>query len=344
MIKYLITGGAGFIGSALARNLSEKKESKILVLDKLTYAGHKSSLELDKRDNIIFEKIDIVDLQKVENITEDYQPDIIFHLAAESHVDRSIDNPQEFINTNVLGTFNMLCSAKKYLLKNNKSLKFLHISTDEVFGALGSEGLFCEDTPYDPRSPYSASKASSDHLCRAWFHTYQFPVIITNCGNNYGEYQSPEKLIPKTIINCIKKNQIPIYGAGKNIRDWIHVNDHVNALIQISQSGEIGESFNIGSNNEITNNEIVNTICSIANELLDSNFDYTSLIKYVSDRPGHDFRYAMDTRKINREIGWKSNIDFKIGIRKTFQWYIDNNNWIDSCLKKANVLDRQGKI
>ena len=343
-MKYLVTGGAGFIGSALCRKLSLNKDNSILVLDKLTYAGNISSLELDKNDNISIEKVDIVESTKIKALIRKFKPDIIFHLAAESHVDRSIDNPQAFIDTNVVGTFVMLDAVRKSINKLSKDFKFLHISTDEVFGSLGEDGLFSETTSYDPKSPYSASKAASDHLCRAWNHTYNFPVIITNCGNNYGPYQSPEKLIPKTIINCINKKNIPIYGKGLNIRDWIHVDDHVDALIAISQKGKIGESYNIGSNNEINNNKIVNTICSVGHSLIDQNFDYKSLIRYVDDRPGHDFRYAMDTRKINNSIGWMSKINFDEGITATFDWYLNNMSWVESCLEKDNVLKRQGVL
>ena len=343
-MKYLVTGGAGFIGSALCRKLSLNKDNSILVLDKLTYAGNISSLELDKNDNISIEKVDIVESTKIKALIRKFKPDIIFHLAAESHVDRSIDNPQAFIDTNVVGTFVMLDAVRKSINKLSKDFKFLHISTDEVFGSLGEDGLFSETTSYDPKSPYSASKAASDHLCRAWNHTYNFPVIITNCGNNYGPYQSPEKLIPKTIINCINKKNIPIYGKGLNIRDWIHVDDHVDALIAISQKGKIGESYNIGSNNEINNNKIVNTICSVGHSLIDQNFDYKSLIRYVDDRPGHDFRYAMDTRKINNSIGWMSKINFDEGITATFDWYLNNTSWVESCLEKDNVLKRQGVL
>lgn len=343
-MKYLVTGGAGFIGSALCRKLSLNKDNSILVLDKLTYAGNISSLELDKNDNISIEKVDIVESTKIKELIREFKPDIIFHLAAESHVDRSIDNPQAFIDTNVVGTFVMLDAVRKSINKLSKDFKFLHISTDEVFGSLGEDGLFSETTSYDPKSPYSASKAASDHLCRAWNHTYNFPVIITNCGNNYGPYQSPEKLIPKTIINCINKKNIPIYGKGLNIRDWIHVDDHVDALIAISQKGKIGESYNIGSNNEINNNKIVNTICSVGHSLIDQNFDYKSLIRYVDDRPGHDFRYAMDTRKINNSIGWMSKINFDEGITATFDWYLNNTSWVESCLEKDNVLKRQGVL
>ena len=343
-MKYLVTGGAGFIGSALCRKLSLNKDNSILVLDKLTYAGNISSLELDKNDNISIEKVDIVESSKIKELIREFKPDIIFHLAAESHVDRSIDNPQAFIDTNVVGTFVMLDAVRKSINKFSKDFKFLHISTDEVFGSLGEDGLFSETTSYDPKSPYSASKAASDHLCRAWNHTYNFPVIITNCGNNYGPYQSPEKLIPKTIINCINKKNIPIYGKGLNIRDWIHVDDHVDALIAISQKGKIGESYNIGSNNEINNNKIVNTICSVGHSLIDQNFDYKSLIRYVDDRPGHDFRYAMDTRKINNSIGWMSKINFDEGITATFDWYLNNMSWVESCLEKDNVLKRQGVL
>ena len=344
MKKYLVTGGAGFIGSALCRNLSENEDAQILVIDKLTYAGNISSLEINKRKNINIEKIDIIKSDKISKVIKTFQPDFIFHLAAESHVDRSIDNPQDFIYTNVVGTFVLLDCVRKYLIDSAKKIKFLHISTDEVFGALEEKGFFTEQTPYDPRSPYSASKASSDHLCRAWYHTYNFPVLITNCGNNYGPFQSPEKLIPKTIINCINRNTIPIYGQGRNIRDWIHVDDHVSALIKISDNGSIGESYNIGSNNELTNNNIVHSICKVAQNILDSSFDYTSLIEYVDDRPGHDFRYAMDTSKINNELKWKNKIDFENGIYDTFLWYKDNQEWIMDCLNKSDVLKRQGLI
>ena len=309
----------------------------------MTYAGNISSLEINKRKNINIEKIDIIKSDKISKVIKTFQPDFIFHLA-ESHVDRSIDNPQDFIYTNVVGTFVLLDCVRKYLIDSAKKINFfifllmkcLELWKKKAF--LLNKHHMIQDLHIQP------PKASSDHLCRAWYHTYNFPVLITNCGNNYGPFQSPEKLIPKTIINCINRNTIPIYGQGRNIRDWIHVDDHVSALIKISDNGSIGESYNIGSNNELTNNNIVHSICKVAQNILDSSFDYTSLIEYVDDRPGHDFRYAMDTSKINNELKWKNKIDFENGIYDTFLWYKDNQEWIMDCLNKSDVLKRQGLI
>ena len=343
--KILITGGAGFIGSALIRHIISNTENSVINVDKLTYAGNLDSLKsIESSSRYFFEHSDICDPHKIENIFRDYQPDIVMHLAAESHVDRSIDSPAEFINTNIFGTYVLLEESRKYwtYLENDKkeNFRFHHISTDEVFGDLEKlDELFTEDTPYAPSSPYSASKASSDHLVRAWHRTYKLPILITNCSNNYGPYQFPEKLIPTIILNSIEGKKIPIYGTGEQVRDWLYVDDHARALLHVALNGKVGETYNIGGHNEIQNIEVVKIICSILDDLLpikNNISKYEDLISYVDDRPGHDRRYAIDATKISKDLGWTPDESFSSGIRKTVQWYIENTDWCNKVSEKIN--------
>jgi dTDP-glucose 4,6-dehydratase len=348
-MNYLITGGAGFIGSAVARQIITSSSDRVLVYDKLTYAGNLNSLKLiNTNERFEFVQSDICSAHKLEKTINSFQPDIVMHLAAESHVDRSIDGPAAFIETNLVGTFILLKETLKYWRKlppqRAKDFKFMHISTDEVFGSLGEEGFFREDTPYAPTSPYSASKAGSDHLVRAWRHTYGLPAIVTNCSNNYGPYHFPEKLIPLMIINAIESKPLPVYGKGENIRDWLYVEDHAAALILVAKRGVVGESYNVGGNNEWRNIDVVNAICDIMNEFLPRNDSYRDLIQYVSDRPGHDLRYAIDSQKIQRELGWKPNEQFETGLRKTVKWYLDNKDWWEAVRSGSYRGERLGII
>jgi len=347
--KVLITGGAGFIGSNLIHYLLENKHAEVINVDSLTYAGNLASLEKIKDNpSYKFERADICERSEIESIFVKHKPDLVMHLAAESHVDRSIDGPSEFLNTNIMGTYNMLDISRAYWAELEKSKKeafrFLHISTDEVFGSLGMDGIFTEETPYDPRSPYSASKASSDHLVRAWQHTYGFPSIITNCSNNYGPFQFPEKLIVVIILNALQGKAIPVYGKGENIRDWLFVEDHVRALWQVINRGELGETYCIGGNNERQNIEIVKVVADLMNELApDSKVeDHNNLITYVTDRPGHDLRYAIDASKIKNDLGWVPETDFKTGFRKTVEWYLENLDWCNTVLEGKLDLERIG--
>lgn len=333
-MKVLITGGSGFIGSALIRYLLEETSFSVINIDKLTYASCQKSLEeYNNHERYTFEQIDICHADAVRNIFQKYQPDAVMHLAAETHVDRSIDKPIEFIKTNILGTYNLLESSLDYYSQINQAdrarFRFHHISTDEVFGSLNETDLFTETTPYDPRSPYSASKASSDHLVRAWFHTFSLPIIITNCSNNYGPYQFPEKLIPLMITKIISGEKLPIYGKGDQVRDWLFVDDHARALHLALTQGQIGESYNIGGNTQLTNLEVVRHICKALDECLpQSRFgSYEELLIFVADRPGHDKRYAMDTSKITKELGWKPQETFSTGLKKTVMWYMENKSW-----------------
>ncbi|NEV78917.1 dTDP-glucose 4,6-dehydratase [Rhodopseudomonas sp. BR0C11] len=332
--RFLVTGGAGFIGSAVVRRLIGTTRHEVLVVDKLTYAGNLDSLAPVSDDpRFRFVRADIVEQGTMRLLFEEFSPDVVMHLAAESHVDRSIDGPGDFIQTNIVGTYSLLQAALAHwrsLPPARKSgFRFHHISTDEVFGSLGAEGLFREDTPYQPKSPYSASKAGSDHLVRAWHHTYGLPVVITNCSNNYGPYHFPEKLIPLAIIKALHGEAIPVYGTGANVRDWLHVEDHADALLLAAERGEIGESYNIGGRNERTNLEVVQAICRLLDELApDASIgSRAKLISFVTDRPGHDARYAIDARKVERELGWRARYTFDDGLRQTVQWYLDNRTW-----------------
>lgn len=334
-MKIIVTGGAGFIGSAVIRHIIRNTNNQVLNIDKLTYAGNLESLiGVEESPRYSFKQIDICDADGIKNAFNDFQPDLIMHLAAESHVDRSIDGPAEFINTNIVGTYTLLEAARKYwqtLKKEKKNFfKFHHISTDEVYGDLESTtDLFTETTPYAPSSPYSASKASSDHLVRAWYRTYGLPAVITNCSNNYGPYHFPEKLIPLVILNALDGKPLPIYGKGDQIRDWLYVEDHARALYKVVIEGTIGETYNIGGHNEKQNIEVVRTICAILDKLKpqSNGQPYESLITFVTDRPGHDIRYAIDATKIKNDLGWTPEETFDTGIRKTVEWYLNNLEW-----------------
>ena len=336
-MKVLVTGGAGFIGSAVVRHIIKNTQDEVLNIDKLTYAGNLESLaEVDQDPKYQFAQIDICDAEALTQAFLTFQPNLIMHLAAESHVDRSIDGPAEFITTNIVGTYTLLEVARKYWTQLNEQEKqqfrFHHISTDEVYGDLdGTDDLFTETTSYAPSSPYSASKASSDHLVRAWHRTYNFPVIVTNCSNNYGPYHFPEKLIPLVILNALDGKPLPVYGKGNQIRDWLYVEDHARALYKVVTEGEIGETYNIGGHNEKQNIEVVKTICKILDELKpQANHEaYDKLITFVKDRPGHDLRYAIDASKIANELGWKPKETFETGIRKTVEWYLSHKDWVD---------------
>lgn len=332
--RYLVTGGAGFIGSAVVRHLLRETPHQALVVDKLTYAGNLDNLAPIAHDpRYRFAPADICDASAIRELINEYQPDIVMHLAAESHVDRSIDGPGEFIQTNVVGTFTLLQECLRYWRETARpraaAFRFHHVSTDEVFGALGVEGQFTETAPYNPTSPYSASKAASDHLVNAWRHTYGLPVVLSNCSNNYGPYHFPEKLIPLVILNALEGKPIPVYGAGENVRDWLYVEDHARALQLIAEHGASGESYNVGGNCERTNIDVVRAICSLVDELAPeaARGPCESLINFVTDRPGHDLRYAIDTSKIERDLGWRARETFDSGLRKTVQWYLDNPHW-----------------
>ncbi|WP_447035669.1 dTDP-glucose 4,6-dehydratase [Vibrio alginolyticus] len=351
-MKILVTGGAGFIGSAVIRHIIRNTQDSVINLDSLTYAGNLESLaDVESNERYSFEKVDICNRSELDRVLKKYQPDVIMHLAAESHVDRSIDGPGTFIETNIIGTYNMLESARNFWNqleeKKKKSFRFHHISTDEVFGDLeGTEDLFTETTPYAPSSPYSASKASSDHLVRAWQRTYNLPTLITNCSNNYGPYHFPEKLIPLMILNALDGKPLPVYGDGMQIRDWLFVEDHARALYKVVTEGEIGETYNIGGHNEKANIEVVKTICSLLEEFRPNKpagvESYESLITYVKDRPGHDVRYAIDATKIAQELNWTPEETFESGIRKTVEWYLDNQTWWKRVLDGSYSFERLG--
>jgi len=345
----LITGGAGFIGSALVRHLIEATGMNIHVLDKLTYAGSLTTLEcVNKSKRFGFTQADICDHGAVERLFFDFKPDAIVHLAAESHVDRSIDGPGEFIQTNIVGTFTLLNVAAAYreTLSGVKrdAFRFHHVSTDEVYGSLGEEGLFTEETPYDPRSPYSASKASSDHLVRAWGHTYDLPVLVTNCSNNYGPYHFPEKLIPLVILKALAGEALPVYGKGENIRDWLFVEDHARALHCVFERGKPGNTYNIGGNAQRRNIDVVRDICTILDQLRprSDNNSYLRQITFVADRPGHDFRYAIDATRIRTELSWQPQETFETGLKKTVQWYLENEPWWRSIQQRHYAGQRLG--
>lgn len=345
----IITGGAGFIGSALIRRLIAQSEYLIINVDKLTYAGNLESLaSIASHPNYTFVEADICDAKKMSDIFRRFQPDAVMHLAAESHVDRSIDGPADFVQTNLVGTYTLLEAARSYWntlsSTNAKAFRFHHISTDEVYGSLGDTGLFEETTPYQPNSPYSATKAGSDHLVRAWHHTFGLPVLMTNCSNNYGPFQFPEKLIPLMINNAVTGKSLPIYGNGDNIRDWLYVDDHVEALQLVLERGHVGESYNIGGFNEHTNVDVVETLCDILDELLPGSMHlpHKNLIEFVTDRPGHDQRYAIDASKIQRELNWQPRETFATGLRKTVQWYLDNHEWSQRVMDGSYQQNRLG--
>ena len=348
MKTYLITGGCGFIGSNFVRFILERKpEATIINLDKLTYAGNIHNLDGISNSRYHFVHGDICDSELVAKLFNDNQIDGEVQFAAESHMDRSIDGPAEFVQTNIVGTLNLLEQSREYLNKEEKSnFRFLHVSTDEVYGTLGDKGKFFESTPYDPSSPYSASKAGSDHLARAWHRTYGLPVLVTNCSNNYGSYQFPEKLIPLMIINCLHRKPLPVYGKGENVRDWLFVTDHCEAIHTVLTSGQVGETYNIGGNNEIKNIDVVLTICSLLDEMSprENGSNYADLITYVQDRPGHDFRYAIDATKINQDLGWSPKESFETGIRKTIDWYLNNREWWQAIQDNKYRQERLGVL
>ena len=374
-MNILLTGGAGFIGSNLVHLLIERGHT-VLNVDKLTYAGNLSSLSaIENHANYRFVQADICDAPAVRSLFTEFKPDGVMHLAAESHVDRSIDGPGEFIQTNITGTYVLLDAARDYWQNlpeasdegasiagsqanhssaiihqpSKKSFRFLHVSTDEVYGSLGETGKFTETTPYDPHSPYSASKASSDHLARAWCDTFGLPVLITNCSNNYGPYQFPEKLIPVVILKALAGEPIPVYGAGENIRDWLYVEDHAEALLTVLKKGKVGETYNVGGNNEMTNIDLIKLLCTILDELVPVSSEssiksYSDLITFVTDRPGHDLRYAIDASKIKNDLGWEAKQDPKSGFKQTVQWYLDNEPWLNAILDGSYQLERRGKV
>lgn len=349
-MKILVTGGAGFIGSAVIRHIIQNTNNQVLNIDKLTYAGNLESLkEIDQYPNYEFKQIDICDTEQITAAIDAFQPNAIMHLAAESHVDRSIDGPAAFIQTNIVGTYTLLEAARKYWMgldaEAQQNFRFHHISTDEVYGDLeGTTDLFTETTSYAPSSPYSASKASSDHLVRAWHRTYGLPVIVTNCSNNYGPYHFPEKLIPLVILNALDAKPLPVYGNGQQIRDWLFVEDHARALYKVVTEGVVGETYNIGGHNEKQNIEVVKTICKILDELKPqaNGQTYESLITFVKDRPGHDLRYAIDATKIQNELGWTPAETFETGIRKTVEWYLNNLDWCHRVQNGSYQRERLG--
>jgi len=347
-----VTGGAGFIGSALVRYLINETTNIVINFDKLTYAGNLESLKtIENSERYHFVQADICDREAVAKALAKYQPDFIMHLAAESHVDRSIDGPGEFIQTNIVGTYQLLEAARSYYsgldASKQTGFRFHHISTDEVYGDLGETGLFTEETSYEPSSPYSASKAASDHLVRAWHRTYKFPVVLTNCSNNYGPYHFPEKLIPLVILNALEGKPLPIYGDGKQIRDWLYVDDHARALYRVVTAGQLGETYNIGGFNEKQNIEVVRTICNHLNNMVEDKpegiSDFNELITFVKDRPGHDLRYAIDANKIKLKLGWQPEETFDSGIEKTIAWYLQNLDWCKNVLDGSYQRERLGE-
>jgi len=355
-LKILVTGGAGFIGSAVVRHIIESTQDSVINLDKLTYAGNLESLKsVDGNSRYAFEQVDICNREELDRVFKSHKPDAVMHLAAESHVDRSITGPAEFIQTNIVGTYNLLEAAREYWNTLNdddkKSFRFHHISTDEVYGDLphpdeqeGELPLFTEETSYAPSSPYSASKASSDHLVRAWLRTYGFPTIVTNCSNNYGPYHFPEKLIPLVILNALEGKDLPIYGKGDQIRDWLYVEDHARALYKVVTEGIVGETYNIGGHNEKQNLEVVQTICEILDTLVPKAAKYAEQITYVTDRPGHDRRYAIDSSKMSKELNWTPVETFETGLRKTIQWYLTNQQWCKNVQDGSYQRERLGEI
>ena len=343
--KIVVTGGAGFIGSALVKFLLNKTDNIVFVIDNLSYAGNLESLkEVENNKKYFFEQCDINNTKKIEGIFSDFQPNYLMHLAAESHVDRSIADSSDFIKTNILGTYSLLEVTRKYLEKTRNKFRFHHISTDEVFGELGSTGYFSESTAYNPSSPYSASKAASDHLVRAWNRTYNIPVVLSNCSNNYGPYQFPEKFIPRLILNALKGKDLPIYGNGKQVRDWLFVEDHVLALYRILKNGVDGETYAIGGSSEKKNIDVAYEICNLLEELMPNHqnslssggLGFQKLISFIEDRPGHDHRYAIDSSKIQTELGWQANETFSSGLKKTVKWYLENTEWLNNVSKSQS--------
>lgn len=344
-MKLLVTGGAGFIGSAVVR-LAVARGHEVINLDAMTYAANAANVAGVAGSNLYtFAEADIRNRPRLDQILDEYRPDAIMHLAAESHVDRSIDGPADFIETNVTGTFNLLEAARAYWAKMGRpaSFRFHHISTDEVFGSLGDTGKFTEDTPYAPNSPYSASKAASDHLVRAWHETYGLPVVMTNCSNNYGPYHFPEKLIPVVILNALAGKPIPVYGAGLNVRDWLFVEDHADALLTVLEKGRVGRSYNIGGENEARNIDLVRMICALLDEMHPGGAPHDRLITFVTDRPGHDARYAIDPTRIRTELGWRPSVTLEEGLRRTVRWYLDNEAWWRPLLSRGGVGERLGR-
>lgn len=344
-MKIMVTGGAGFIGSAVVR-LAIARGHEVVNVDALTYAASLDNVASVEQSNLYsFEKADIRERSAMDRLFTDHRPDAVMHLAAESHVDRSIDGPADFVETNITGTFNMLEAARSFWSRSGRpeGFRFHHISTDEVFGSLGETGQFTEETPYDPRSPYSASKAASDHLVRAWFETYSLPVVLTNCSNNYGPYHFPEKLIPVVILNALHGRAIPVYGNGRNVRDWLYVEDHADALLLVLEKGALGRSYNIGGENEKTNIDLVRTICAILDvkRPLEGG-SYADLITFVTDRPGHDARYAIDASRLRKELGWRPSVTVEEGLERTVQWYLDNEAWWRPLLQRHGVGRRLG--
>jgi dTDP-glucose 4,6-dehydratase len=341
----IVTGGAGFIGSAVIRHLLDQRLCNVVNIDKLTYAGNiETTISFQDNPAYSFEHHDICDRQALSEIYKKYKPRAVMHLAAESHVDRSIDGPWEFINTNIVGTYNLLEVSRQYVAElsrspGNPGFKFHHVSTDEVFGTLGDEGFFTEDSPYQPNSPYSASKASSDHLVRAWHETFGLPVVLSNCSNNYGPYQYPEKLLPVIISKALQRQSIPVYGAGNNVRDWLYVGDHAAALVEIMERGSTGRSYNVGGNEERTNIDVVKAVCRILDSKVEHNDirNFESLIEFVPDRPGHDQRYAIDATRIADELGWKPVETFESGMIKTVEWYLNNQAWVEKIQEKNEL-------
>ena len=349
-MRILVTGGAGFIGSALVRHLIRETDHAVVNVDALTYAGHPSTVApVAGSDRYTFEHVDVADAGEVARVFEEHAPDAVVHLAAESHVDRSIDGPADFVRTNVVGTYTLLEAARTHCGRLGggaaDAFRFLHVSTDEVYGSLGEDGLFTEETPYAPNSPYSATKAASDHLARAWHHTYGLPVVTTNCSNNYGPYQYPEKLVPVVILNALRGRPIPVYGSGQNVRDWLFVDDHVRALVRVLEAGVPGEVYNVGGHNERTNLDVVRTLCGHLDRLAPDAAPpggYGTLVEHVRDRPGHDVRYAIDAGKIGRELGWAPAETFESGMERTARWYLGHGDWCEAVLRDHYDLERLG--